>query len=702
MRPLFARLGSGPLAGLLLCLVIMAVAAAFMAHERFLYYWDWAGFHGITVDFARAVTHDPAAAWQQFRGSLSADYNLIFALPLVPVMVLSDGSRTAYVVAVAGLYLTPFALMVGAIGRRAFPALGTTATVLGVLLALCVPPVWMTVMRGYPDVLAAAVMLAGLLVMMGDPRFDRWRSVLATAFLVAAAVVIRRHMAYAAAAMVGTAGLLALLHLADVARNQGQRAAVQTLWSRRTLRVAALPVAVGAFIALLNPYFVVNLLRHDYGALYASYQMAPLRLVQSFINDLMGGAAFTLAVVGLVLGLARLRLRPTPMAALSLYGLLWTLLWFLAARQNGPHHIIVTMPLMVVAGALHLADLLRGHPRLLRSWITAISGGAVVVAFVTNGPWQPVHSLVRTTVGLVPLYFGPMRRDDFDIVRTMIEDLRRGPQPVLVAASSEALNFDILAKAEPRFFGQADRRLSLLASPQVDSRDPMPIEDLLQAGQVIVAEPFQYHLADPAEQEVVSVVLTAFRDGWPVAADFVRREAHYPLMGKAVDAVIYERVRPSTAATALDTYQRMVKVLAGEQSTARTYWYVETAQTVGIAPTAMGGRSMYVAPPLLAAETPLRLTLLRPDTGAIRLSGQVLAEGAHCPADMRLAFHDARSGQLFESIAVPADETVPFSFSGAPAGTAVGLEFSAHGPERDCYLNLLDVTATPTENSTRD
>jgi hypothetical protein len=88
-----------------LALAVGALAYAYMSQESFVYFWDYAGFHGIAVEFANALMADPRAGATMFVDALAGEYNLIFALPLLPVSALTDGSRLAYVVALAVLFL---------------------------------------------------------------------------------------------------------------------------------------------------------------------------------------------------------------------------------------------------------------------------------------------------------------------------------------------------------------------------------------------------------------------------------------------------------------------------------------------------------------------------------------------------------------------------------------------------------------------
>lgn len=628
---------------------VVTAAHAYVSHEHFLYFWDYAGFHGIAADFVEQLMSDPGAGVTAFRKSLEGEYNLVFALPLVPVLASAGGARAPYIVAIAGLYLVPFAVMTGVVCRRAFPELGRIALWFGAGLAVLVPPVWFSVMRGYPDVLAAAAVMAGLAVVMADLHLRRWRTVLLAAFLLAAAVVIRRHMLFAVLSVLGTVAVLWLRHRLDLLRANDPTRDLH----RELLRVMAFPAATLAFLALLQPAYLVHLVRNDYANLYASYQRPPLDFVSFLWGTALGPIFFVLGGIGLLLGVVRGRLRCRPDTAVTLYGLLWLTSWLVLVRQDGSHQIIVGLPILVIAGALQVAAVVRGGGRRVAAaaWLAVVGAYAVSAALVVNGPDPKLHWSLQHRLGILSMYAGPLRRDDFEEVRALISTLRDGPQPVLVAASNGVLNFDLVSKAEPRFFGRGDRRLSVLASPQIDSRDPLPVDSLLRAGQVVVVTPFQFHLSQPAEQDVVRVLLTAFAESWPVTRDFRRLERTFPLQRGAI-ARVYRRERPPTLQTAFDTYQRVVAETDAGAHRFRDVWFWEGERPPGLRHGVHGEQDFFGT---------AGLTLLRPLAGAHRIEGLVRPEGSGC-AGVRMKAVDVRSGMAFGRIEAPVGRRTPFRF----------------------------------------
>jgi hypothetical protein len=672
-----------------LALAVGALAYAYMSQERFVYYWDYANFQGIAVQLADALMADPRVGATMFVDALAGEYNAIFALPLLPVIALSDGSRLAFVVALAVLYLVPFALVAGVVCRRVFPRLGRAGQWTGTLLAIAVPPVWGMVMRGYPDVLGAAVLLAGLAVLLGDVRLERWSTVLWTAFAAAAAVAIRRHLAYASLAVLGTAALTVALHWFETLRAHGMPAVLDDARGGRLLRAAALPPAALGFLMVLNPFFAGMVLQSDYGSLYASYQLPPGELLKVFSYQ-MGRPFLALAALGIIVGLVRGRLRGTPMTALSLFGATWLVLWFGVARQYSPHHVIVTMPLLAIAGILHVADLLRARARPIWAglWLALGLVYAGAGAIVVYGPWTSAYVAVQEPTMLLSTYFGPLIRHDFDELRQLIAALREGPQPTLVGASSGVLNYDLVGRAEAQLFGnRGPKRLSVLPSPQIDSRDPLPVEDLLRSGQVVVAMPFQYHLASPSEQDVVRVVIDAMTRDWPIARDFVRDARTFHLDG-GMEATVYRRVAPTSIEVALDTFRRVREEAGLPPERFRDAWYWSGDQLFGTSVTPKGARNFYFGPPMPPATRPLALTMLRQVRGRLRVEGKLMLEAQACTG-MRLELMQVGSDTVHGAVDVPAGRSVPFGFSlAASEPVNLMLRFERTAADAACHFNV--------------
>jgi len=152
----------------------------------------------------------------------------------------------------------------------------------------------------------------------------------------------------------------------------------------------------------------------------------------------------------------------------------------------------------------------------------------------------------------------PFVRTDQTQVAQLVSYLRTiagHGEPIYVAASSFLFGKDTLSSAEHMLFGWEDAKLNVLSSPEIDSRDSLPLELLLQSKFVVVVEPFQYHLS-PERQRVVQVVYDVFEQNQEFARDFVQEPVSFALDDGAV-ARIYRRTKPTSLGTAIRTLQFM-------------------------------------------------------------------------------------------------------------------------------------------------
>jgi hypothetical protein len=126
---------------------------------------------------------------------------------------------------------------------------------------------------------------------------------------------------------------------------------------------------------------------------------------------------------------------------------------------------------------------------------------------------------------------------------------------IYVASSSRILKHNLVKEAEKQLYGKENTQLNILRFSAIDSRDFYPIEELLKAQYVMVANPFQHSLP-PEEQDVVKVVVDAFNEDWELAQDFERLPEQF-FLHKNVIVDIYRRTRLTSPETALQTLKIM-------------------------------------------------------------------------------------------------------------------------------------------------
>lgn len=547
-------LGHAVLAALLTACAL-GLAWAYVSSEHTVYFWDLGGYSGVSYDLAQAFRESPRAALAQVKNSIAQEYNYLYTLPLIPFQLVFGSSRLTYIAGVALVYLLPFLLVMGAIAASlAPPHLKPRAFWLGALSTFLVPMSWSSVLRGYPDIGGALFIALAVWGFLADAGPRRWRKAALAGALLAMAALFRRHFAYGAVAFFLAAGFQTTgLFIYRLARKQ-PRAWREWLISGLQLGLGGL-VFAGVLAVFARP-FLQQVLATNYAALYSSYTR-PIGEVLGFFWSEFGPLLWGLAGLGYTAGLASGLAVPGRLGFVLLFGAISLLQWSLLVGQSGIHyplHVVFLVALGLALLGLYLSAAWGGLKRTAAIGLLAAAIGFNCAASLTG------LSLPSPLRSVLSLAYPPLVRSDYDEVVRLVNDLRAlSPQgPIYVADSSSLMNYDILSKAEKELY-RTDARLNIQVSPQIDSRDFLPLDLLMQASYVLVTTPFQRHL--PADQQkVVRVVFDAFTQGWPIARDFERLPGSYALQGGAV-LVVYRRVQPTSLKTALQTFDAIVSAV---------------------------------------------------------------------------------------------------------------------------------------------
>ncbi|SAL66450.1 hypothetical protein AWB74_03725 [Caballeronia arvi] len=610
-----------------LCLAITLAAFAYLyvTREHFIYVWDWNGYFSVARIFCEALKTSPVDALKMLGESLKGEYNLFFAVPISALFGWDTESRPLFIVALAALYLSTACTVIGLAMRKAFPQFGARGMWCAALLYSIVPPAWEATMRGFPDTMGVTCVFAALYALMSDTQLKQTRTILWTAFWLAAAMAIRRHLAYAAIAVHLTA---AISVYAGALTNWRYGSTLPNFAPlvRAALRPAWLALSSLLFLVILDPYLILNVIQNDYSSLYASYQKTPLELASYYFHDVVGPAFFAVGLLGCVIGIIAGARRLDGRFVLGVYAISWLLTWLTLARQTGIHQAIVGLPLVPIFGFFAIFSALRSwhRDRLAKAFVIIAGLYTLANATLIYGTAVNLNKYVHARLPIFSRYAGPLRRDDFPSLRAMIDELRSGRQPTLVAASSTTLNFDIVAQGEKRFYKTPEIKLAVEVNPQIDSRDPLPIESLLGANQIVSVTPFQHHI-DADRQQVVKSINDEVASGI-ASADFAPVRKHYPLEQGAV-ATVYRRVRQTPLSDAVSILQNMSRSIPATNKKYRDYWYVAPhGAQVGFTWETDGSRDAYMFVP--PGET--SLTLLRKTTNPITWSAHIAVGDDTC------------------------------------------------------------------------
>jgi hypothetical protein len=535
---------------LLLASFVIAIARWYVGQEETYYWWDYAVHQNLATQTALAFERSFAEGWETVGRSTHEDYNAVLAVPVVPFLLAFGQSRTIFVVGLALVYLLPFALSLGSIAAvmiRAPPAavFWTTA-----VLAVLTPMTWVALLRGYPDVGAALLVTLAIRLCVSDPALSRPRSIVLVGALLATAAICRRHFLFAGPALLAACAL----------------GAVADEWSGpdRDLRVAARRVveavarilaaaAIGvAFAFLVARPVILRWLSQDFYSLYAGYLVEPRTLVEWYARS-YGWLAWIAAVAGFVAGLRSGTLERRATVLVSGFLLVAVVQWIAIVRQVGEQYTLhVTSAIVLGLAAMGWTLWMR---RGALGYVVQWAGALYVVMNFSFGlmDWHAARQPVPLRYALGGNW-PPLFHDDVEGVARLVRGLRgmtTRTDPILVVASSQSLNPDLVLNAERNLYGWEGARLQIVGSPALDSRDRYPLEPLLQSRFVAIARPLQLHL--PAgEQRVVQVLYDIFQERMVMAQDFVLTGEVFMLRGVA-SVRVYRRIRFSSLETGLAT-----------------------------------------------------------------------------------------------------------------------------------------------------
>lgn len=664
----------------------MAVVVVFLyvSSERAFYYWDDAAYQDMAIAKAislrevdirspRAVAGALGAVWY----STGRDYSDLHALPLAPVILAFGDSRLAYVAGLALVYLLPYTLVIGLVAQSLAPAGKGRLFWSAVLLAAAQPAVWVPTLRGYPDAGAAALVGVAVAIYLHEPGMRKRRQPALIGLALALAILFRRHFAYAVITFFACVALLALLEA-------GRKKALPEA-ARLVLRTASLGIWFAAALALLGWPFIDRLRHTNFSALYISYEMpAPVNLI--YYLSFYGWISFLLALLGFIWSLkAGSGFNRKAVLFMLLFGLFSILQWSLAVKQLGIHyslHFTAWIVLGLTAFVWNLMPALKGRLKAVVLSATALFFVFNAVHGLTpfNAPGNGTAGTAARTGMLFPARFPPQQNADYEEIERIIHYLRSKASPgdpIYVAASSGVINDDVLWRADRRLyepvlsyssgeFWEGGGLNILHWVPFADSRDPYPLEKLLVSKFVLTASPVQYHMR-PEEQDVVSMAVAIFEEGWEFSGDFHLLPERFEL-GEGVTVKVYERVRPTSLETTLDTFEKM-EAYSGERPGGRLPWMSLSESARASYVSSIPGGAFKVDSSFFEAPTRLAYLYIDPDGSEITVSGRLANSAAECGGmRVRLEALD-RQGKALASA----------QFQGARVDPAFSLSISASG-----------------------
>ena len=514
----------GAVAAVLACAVVL-FAAWFVAHERWIYFWDWSHYWRKTIDLAGRLHHDWLGAMRMvLRSVRHSEYGIAAVVPLAPATLLFGESRLVYILSIVVLYGLPAVGVLAFFTQRAFlrPVVASTlATAACIVTIGLLPQLWLPVFVGLPDIVGCIVIPLVWWLVRGPVERASWSRIAGAGLALALLVLLRRWYAY------WVVSLLVALAIDGAWRARGG-AATAAAWCR----VAGLGAVALATFLLFTGSLGLRMLQTDYGDLYSAYRSAdPLHTAAvELVRDF---GPFWLALAAGGAGLTLYQARTRALARLLLLQALATVVLFTRTQNFGSHHYYLLIPqIAVFAGALAGALASIRHAAL-RATLCAGLGSILLLDFLSVFVPGVQPALGPLAAAFASRVYYPMVRDDLDEVARLTRVLdaltRDGSEKIYVLSSSVVLNEEVPRNAHLVDASLPDLDPRILRTSHVDKRDGFPWR-LEVANYVVLTAPVGYHL-DPKDQRVIGIPARALANGTTIGRSFARLPDEFLLDG---------------------------------------------------------------------------------------------------------------------------------------------------------------------------
>ncbi len=545
---------------LLIC--IFLIAHIYVSSEKYFYFWDYTNYSDKVNRLVEKWQVSPLKVVEKVFDSLGDNYSDLPSLLILPFRLLFGESRLVFIVSLTFVYLLPFSLAMGYIATLLISAPKYLVFWFTTFISILIPTIWVPVLRGYPDIGSVVLIAIALTIYWKDFRLKKTKSIIAIAALMSTAVFFRRHFAYGFRAFILALILDTLCAYLRIHRIYWHNKIFKVLFIKAK-RIIALVIVFLVF----SPILVFKTLFIDYRTLYSSYEVS---LAENFIyyGESYGWLFWSLAIFGFLLGFWTKIFNLRQAQFLILFGFCSIVQWIFFSRQIGVHYT-THFSIFIVLGISTLFWAVGRIKQSITRWLLFAANGVILIANfclgLTSVSLKPFPARSIFAISEPPL----VRQDYSQFVELLkyLKKLNPDEKPIYVGASSWLFNSSVVKSGGS--YLHPPIQLPIIGTSDIDSRDVYPLYRLLKAHYVIIATPFQHHLA-PSQQKVVQVVMDAFIQNWRFAQDFKQLPAQFHLE-KNMTIRIYERVRPASVDTMLETlgqFRNHVLQKPGQE----TYW----------------------------------------------------------------------------------------------------------------------------------
>jgi hypothetical protein len=550
-----------------LLLLLTAIATVLYTSSERNFHW-WIDWYYRTIEVATAFGQSPTAGIVNVLQSLGTERNKIYTLPLVPFILVFGESRLVYQIGLAIVYLVPFCLVMGGLGTQLIPANRSAVFWSTAFLSLLIPVNWIPTFLGIPDTGGAVFIGLAIWIYLQDIKLKSWWRVLAIGILLGLSILLRRHFAYGAIAVLVAMGLQTLLFFFATKQTKPQLP-----WQKLrqiVVKIGLIGIICFVTLAAIAWQFTYNALATDYRGLYASWSF-PVNIIIGLYAAYFGWATLILATIGFLAGILTRTLSLPVFSFIWIFAVVSAVEWLIFLRYANVFYCLHLTPIVVLGLASAVWTIyLRLKVKFRHFALTIVA--YYLISNLAIG-LTPLGNFQHPLRSLWALNIPPLVRTDYDEVIRLVAYLRQiatNKKPIyIVGCQRLQLNSSMVRAVERIVYKPQDLyNLLLLGTPQVDSQDFYPLERLLQAEYVVIPHPLPNFDGDftqvPVagewlplkEHDVVTVVSDAFAQNWEIARDFRLLPIQFRLADGAV-VNIYQRLRPTSVETAIQTLAAM-------------------------------------------------------------------------------------------------------------------------------------------------
>jgi putative flippase GtrA len=517
----------------------------YITQEQYIYYWDWAGYWKIFNRLNTLFLQSPLDALRFLKNSIRHDdYNPLPVLPLMPVAWLFGTSRLTYILAVTNLLLLPSVFMMAFFTRSILvqhfskPAL---PLIIAVVSIFTLHPLWLPVLRGFPDIIGLGV-IGIILLRLFKQAFNQQpiKYLIQTGLFLCLLVLLRRWYTFWVVAF------FPALVISQSIYSYQQYGLIGKYYIQLIKNTVIIGLSFSLALFIIATPFMIRAISTNYADIYSAYRAGSSIIeISVTLPFYFGGLTITLALIGLIWLIFNKNTRTIGIFLLTHLIIVFCL--FSRTQNFGFQHYY----LLMLSISVGIATLLINLWINIRNNVTKISlvGLTVTLLFIQfSYIFIPgtAHILNTSNRFIAQNIQYPFIRKDMEVISDLwnkLDDLQSEQDgSIYVLASSGILNEEILRGACQFDVKKRNFCHRVLPTSHVDKIYVFPRQLLTDATYLIVTTPVQYHL-NPEGQRVIGMPAEKILAGDGIGTSYQRIPDEFTLDNE-VKVRIYKKVKP--------------------------------------------------------------------------------------------------------------------------------------------------------------